>query len=176
MTVYGNYLTEALGDNLSYYIEFKRLYDDAIKSNDQKKISKALSYYKNYEYRISKSIKAKQAKKMYDELLSKVENKKPFNKQKIKSTLTKIVNKYNNDPKIKEKLKSLKASKLVCEVFEELDNEISFIICDDSQDIRIELSGIINDIGEELKKELNDPSIYINNGDGDEGCLYIYRY
>lgn len=61
----------------------------------------------------------------------------------------------------------------MCEIFEDLENEISFIICDDGQEIRIELSSVIEDIASELKKELKNPELIISTGDGDEGCIYI---
>lgn len=174
MSIYGNYLIEIFGDNLAFYLEFKKLYDEAIKTNDEKKIKKAINFYKEHEYQINKSSKSKKAKELYNELLSKVKsNIKSFDKQKIKSTLKKIVDKYNKDSKIIQKLKELKASKFTCEIFEEGDNYISFIICDNDQEICIEISDIIYEIAKELEEDLNNPILKIDTGDGDEGCIYI---
>jgi len=86
--------------------------------------------------------------------------------------LKKIIQKFNNDPKIKEILRKNNAT-LTCEIFEEYDNEISFTVCDNDQQIRINISDVIHDIAEELEKEYDKKNISVNIGDGDEGCVYI---
>ena len=110
-------------------------------------------------------------------------------KDMIENTLKEIVKEYNSDPnnkkkienKIKERIKKgdsdsdVKFTKFICELFEDLDYEISFTVCDDSQEARIEAYDIYYDMGKELQKRLREKGlkVTVSSGDGDEGCLYI---
>ena len=110
-------------------------------------------------------------------------------KDLIENTLKEIVKEYNSDPnnkkkienKIKEKIKKgdydsdVEFTKFICELFEDVDYEISFTICDDSQEARIEAYNVYYDMGKELQKRLREKGlkVTVSSGDGDEGCLYI---
>ena len=110
-------------------------------------------------------------------------------KDLIENTLKEIVKEYNSDPnnkkkienKIKERIKKgdydsdVKFTKFICELFEDLDYEISFTVCDDSQEARIEAYDVYYDMGKELQKRLREKGlkVTVSSGDGDEGCLYI---
>lgn len=110
-------------------------------------------------------------------------------KDLIKNTLKEIVKEYNSDPnnkkkienKIKERIKKgdydsdVEFTKFICELFADIDYEISFTICDDSQEARIEAYNVYYDMGKELQKRLREKGlkVTVSSGDGDEGCLYI---
>lgn len=110
-------------------------------------------------------------------------------KDLIENTLKEIVKEYNSDlnnkkkieNKIKERIKKgdydsdVKFTKFICELFEDLDDEISFTVCDDSQEARIEAYDVYYDMGKELQNRLNKKGlkVTVSSGDGDEGCLYI---
>ena len=68
MGIYFKYINEAFGDNLAEFIEFKKLYDKAMSTKNEKDIKKAINFYQDKKYKIDKSFKAKQAEKMYNEL------------------------------------------------------------------------------------------------------------
>lgn len=122
----------------------------------------------------------------------KTEQKKPIvftdeEKGIIEDILKHIVDKYNKNKDIKnqidKKLKkfndenndNIKFTKFVCELFEDNDTEIIFIVCDDDQMTRDIINDYTYDIGKELEKQLKKKNIdvFIDIGDGDEGCLYI---
>ena len=87
-------------------------------------------------------------------------------KDLIENTLKEIVKEYNSDPnnkkkienKIKERIKKgdydsdVKFTKFICELFEDLDYEISFTVCDDSQEARIEAYDVYYDMGKRTTK------------------------
>lgn len=180
MGIYGNYLLETIT-----FWNFKSLYKEAIKTQNPNRAQTARDMY-SQEYYKMKPDEDKKARKMCNELDEIIKKSKKTirknnsyrdldddYKEEIENILKKIVNKYNNDPEVKNKLKELKTSKLICDVFEDLEDEISFEICDDDQETRIKLLSVIDDIASDLKKELKNPGLNISTGDGDEGCIYI---
>lgn len=172
-------------DRISIYatfVTFKRMYKKAVQSKNEKDVREALKYYKDHSFEF-KSItfidhKAKDMAKELNNILKEIdtikakEGKKKLTVSDIKRELMIIVRRYNNDPKIISELKKHKASKFVCHIFEEYDNEVSFEVSKDDQEIRIKISGIIYDIAQDLEKSLA-PSISCDTGDGDEGVIWV---
>lgn len=171
-------IREAFGDNLARFIEFKRLYDEAIRTKDIEKIKKALKFYNDHKEQIMKSYSWKKAIQMAKELQNLLNDYYTKNKidvnlnaEKIKKVLKSIIMVYNNNQKIVARLQKYKISKLHCIIFEEGDKDCIFeIIVNVDQLVRSELSDIIYDIGKDLEKKL---PVATDIGDGDEGCLYI---
>lgn len=110
--------------------------------------------------------------------------------KKNKSTLTadyqseiieemkKIVDKYNNDDKIKERIKKDTSVfyKFTCKVFEKDKYSISFYIAKQDSDYILSVVGnIVDEMANELKKKLNDNTLSIHTGDGDEGCIFVEK-
>lgn len=121
----------------------------------------------------------------------------------IEAELKKIVKKYNSDSEIKKNIEKdlskyydemelegyedrshfTKFHPFVCKLFERNKSDIIYEICNEGQEYRCAITGYISDIGNELETILKNNSISadgiifsIDNGDGDEGCIYIDKY
>lgn len=104
--------------------------------------------------------------------------------------IQKIVKEYQKNPEIKSHIKSLidkfakeaandgnpmsKSDlqfKLICDIFEESNEELIVEIIDGSQEIRITLGSIVYDIANAIS--IKYPQLNVETGDGDEGCIYL---
>ena len=106
----------------------------------------------------------------------------------FESLLKRIIQKFNSDPNIKKEIEKeyyeneldkeygkFKFKRFICEEFERLESEVSYIVCDEEQDYRVVTSTAISKMGKELENQIKEKGIdaSVSCGDGDEGCIYI---
>lgn len=172
MSVYGNFiLQESIGSNI------KKIIKGVKEKIKEKKKQKEDSAKKNNKVLVFDKFTDEDVKLIYNELKAIVKriNNDPNTKKAIEASY----NEYWEDDKDKKPFVFIK---FVCNIWEETNTDIIFEVLDTEQDYRIIASDIVYDIADELYKVSQEKNLNVgtcDNGDGDEGCVYVtckYHY
>lgn len=162
--------------------DIRRRADKCIKSGDVEAMDALVSYiYKELYYKLPDGSKEKrEVDAIIKELRESIKNTKSkltsSDHSKIESTMKKIVAKYNNDDKIIDAIKKkTEYYEFVCQVQHKDDFEMTFDIVNSKQDDVNDVMKYVVSMAKDLRQSVNDKSLKIHTGDGDEGSIFVEK-
>lgn len=166
MSVYGNLILQE-----SISSDIKKIIKSVKEKIKEKKKQKEDSAKKNNKVLVYDNFTDDDVKLIFNELKAIVKkvNSDPNTKKAIETS-------YNEYWEDDENKKPFVFIKFVCNIWEETDTDIIFEVLNTEQDYRIIASDIVYDIAKELYKISQEKNLNIgacDNGDGDEGCVYV---